>query len=287
MGTQADITGQWLAHEASARSFTVVGGWGTATGVVTPNPPAPRGFLGGGRSGPDRRPVVLVAPQWPGLEDDAAVALVDDALAMGLLDGGVRVARVRSIEFIGEPEVAGWVDAIVDTLQSVSGDAPALGLAGSWLAGSACALAAARREDLAILVFAAAPSAEVMSRRTPENEHDPMWTDSPALRLAEQLAELSPLEAVTVAARPALFVQGAVDTLLPAAHLEAWRAALSATGRASDGVEVAFADAFFRPVDDQGITDVASEEARALLRDAVAAWTGRTLRRGASVRRGR
>ena len=174
----------------------------SATGVVTPVPPAGRGvigsILGGRRGAPDARPVVLIAPQWPGLEFDAEVALVDDALAMGLLDGGARVARLRALEFAGEPDVPGWLDAIADALHSVSGDAPAVGLAGSWLAGTACALVAARREDLALLACAAVPSAEVMSRRTPENEDDPKWTASPALRLADRLAEFSPLEAVTV-----------------------------------------------------------------------------------------
>ena len=54
---------------------------------------------------------------------------------------------------------------------------------------------------------------------------------------SNRLAELAPLEAVTVFPRPTLFVQGAVDSLLPAAHKEAWRAALAATGRTADGIE--------------------------------------------------
>jgi hypothetical protein len=126
-----------------------------------------------------------------------------------------------------------------------------------------------------------------MSRRTPENEDDPMWETSATLRLADRLAELAPLEAVTVFARPTLFVQGAVDALLPAAHMEAWRAALAATGRTADGIEVALADGYFRMVSAEGDTAPEDDSGLALLTHAVAAWTARTISRaGVAARRG-
>jgi hypothetical protein len=148
-------------------------------------------------------------------------------------------------------------------------------------------LAAARHEELLLLVCVGAPSAEIMSRRTPENEDDSMWTSSATLQLIEQLADLAPLEAVGVFARPSFFVQGAVDELLTAAHFEAWRAAITATGRSADGVEIGFTDAFFRCVDAGGAIDVHGEEGRSLLAEAVASWVARTVTPAAGARRAR
>lgn len=285
MGSGLPLT-EWMAAESAGRTFTVAGGWGTASGVVV-SPPERGGWFGRGRGDSVRAPVVLLAPQWPGLEDALELALADDALAVGLLRGGARVARLRSVEFAGAPDPGMWIDAILDALQSAAGGEAAAGLAGTGLAGTACALASSRREDLALLVCAAAPSAEVMSRRTPENEDDPMWETSATLRLADRLAELAPLEAVTVFPRPTLFVQGAVDALLPAAHMEAWRAALAATGRTADGIEVALADGYFRMVSADGDTASEDDSGLALLSEAVAAWTARTISRaGAVARRG-
>jgi hypothetical protein len=285
MGSGLPLT-EWMAAESAGRTFTVAGGWGAATGVVA-SPPERAGWFARGRGDSARAPVVLLAPQWPGLEDALELALADDALAVGLLRGGARVARLRSVEFAGAPDPGMWIDAILDALQSAAGGEGAAGLAGTGLAGTACALASSRREDLAMLVCAAAPSAEVMSRRTPENEDDPMWETSATLRLADRLAELAPLEAVTVFPRPTLFVQGAVDALLPAAHMEAWRAALAATGRTADGIEVALADGYFRMVSAEGDTAPEDDSGLALLTDAVAAWTARTISRaGVAARRG-
>jgi fermentation-respiration switch protein FrsA (DUF1100 family) len=285
MGSGLPLT-EWMAAESAGRTFTVAGGWGAATGVVA-SPPERAGWFARGRGDSARAPVVLLAPQWPGLEDALELALADDALAVGLLRGGARVARLRSVEFAGAPDPGMWIDAILDALQSAAGGEGAAGLAGTGLAGTACALASSRREDLAMLVCAAAPSAEVMSRRTPENEDDPMWETSATLRLADRLAELAPLEAVTVFPRPTLFVQGAVDALLPAAHMEAWRAALAATGRTADGIEVALADGYFRMVSAEGDTAPEDDSGLALLTHAVAAWTARTISRaGVAARRG-
>ena len=285
MGSGLPLT-EWMSAESAGHTFTVAGGWGTASGVVV-SPPQRGGLLARGRGDSARAPVVLLAPQWPGLEDALELALADDALAVGLLRGGARVARLRSVEFAGAPDPGMWIDAILDALQSAAGGTGAAGLAGTGLAGTACALASSRREDLALLVCAAAPSAEVMSRRTPENEDDPMWETSATLRLADRLAELAPLEAVSIFARPTLFVQGAVDTLLPAAHMEAWRAALMATGRPGDGIEVALADGYFRMMSAEGDISPADDTGLALLSDAVAGWTARVISRaGAPARRG-
>ena len=287
MARQQNLTDEWLEAERGARAFSVVGGWGSADGVVA-SPSRDAGRVTRSRGGAHGThaaavPVVLLAPQWPGLED--SVALADDAVAVGLLRGGVRVARLRALNFSGPPDVGMWVDAIVDSLQSVASSSGAVGLAGTWVAGTACALAAARHEELLLLVCAGAPSAEIMSRRTPENEDDSMWTSSATLQLIEQLAELAPLEAVGVFPRPSFFVQGAVDELLSAAHFEAWRAAITATGRSADGVEIGFTDAFFRCVDAGGAIDVHGEEGRSLLADAVAGWVARTVTPSAEARR--
>jgi hypothetical protein len=292
MARQQNLTDEWLEAERGARAFTVAGGWGSADGVVV-SPPRDAGWMARSRGGTRDThgthgaavPVVLLAPQWPGLEDSVAVALADDAVAVGLLRGGVRVARLRALNFAGPPDVGMWVDAIVDSLQSIASGSGAVGLAGTWVAGTACALAAARHEELLLLVCAGAPSAEIMSRRTPENEDDSMWTSSATLQLIEQLADLAPLEAVGVFPRPSFFVQGAVDELLTAAHFEAWRAAITATGRSADGVEIGFTDAFFRCVDAGGAIDVHGEEGRSLLADAVAGWLARTVTPAAEARR--
>jgi hypothetical protein len=82
-------------------------------------------------------------------------------------------------------------------------------------------------------------------------------------------------------------LQGAVDELLTAAHFEAWRAAIAATGRSADGVEIGFTDAFFRCVDAGGAIDVHGEEGRSLLADAVASWVARTVTPAAGARRAR
>ena len=282
MARQQNLTDEWLEAERDARAFTVAGGWGSADGVVA-SPPRDAGWMARSRDGSPGThgatgPVVLLAPQWPGLEDSVAVALADDAVAVGLLRGGVRVARLRALNFSGPPDVGMWVDAIVDSLQSVASSSGAVGLAGTWVAGTACALAAARHEELLLLVCVGAPSAEIMSRRTPENEDDSMWTSSATLQLIEQLADLAPLEAVGVFPRPSFFVQGAVD---------AWRAAISATGRSADGVEIGFTDAFFRCIDADGAIDVHGEEGRSLLADAVANWVARTVTPAAGARRAR
>jgi hypothetical protein len=69
------------------------------------------------------------------------------------------------------------------------------------------------------------------------------------------------------------------------AHLEAWRAALSATGRPADALEVAFADAFFRPVGADGSPADDDDRGLEVLAGAVGAWVSRAVSRGA--RRGR
>ena len=92
MARQQNLTDEWLEAERGARAFTVVGGWGSADGVVA-SPPRDAGWMARSRDGSHGShgthdpalPVVLVAPQWPGLEDSVAVALADDALAVGLL----------------------------------------------------------------------------------------------------------------------------------------------------------------------------------------------------------
>ena len=283
MAVRAAITSEWARATQDARPFSVAGGWGQASGIVA-MPPERRSWLGGSRGPAVPRTVALVAPAWPGLEDADRASLVDDALCVGLVRAGAAAARIESLELAGDPEAAGWIDSIVDSLQAAAHGAPTA-LAGSWLAGTACAVASSRLADLQFLLLACTPSAEVMSRRTPENEDDPRWSASPTLRLADRLAEMSPLEAVTVQSRPVLLAQGAVDGALPAAHLEAWRAALSATGRPADAIEVAFADAFFRPVSVAGIHVGDDDRALEVLAEAAATWCPRVISRPA--RRGR
>jgi hypothetical protein len=283
MPARTAITDEWIAACEGARPFMVAAGWGTASGIVA-SPAERRGILGRVRRPSAPRPVALVAPQWPGLEEADRVARIDDAVSVGLLRGGVSVARISSLEWAGAPDAGAWVDAVAECLQSAAAGSAQPALAGSWLAGCACALAASRRDDLAFLVLAGAPSAEVMSRRTPENEDDPMWESSAALRLADTLSALAPLEAVTVGARPTLVVQGAVDALLGASHLEAWRAALAATGRPSDGMEVAFADAFFRSCHERGAPVADDDASLGILAGAVAEWVQRAVSRGPARR---
>ena len=110
MARQQNLTDEWLEAERGARAFTVVGGWGSADGVVA-SPPRDAGWMARSRDGSPGThaatgPVVLLAPQWPGLEDSVAVALADDAVAVGLLRGGVRVARLRALNFSGPPMLA-------------------------------------------------------------------------------------------------------------------------------------------------------------------------------------
>jgi hypothetical protein len=77
------------------------------------------------------------------------------------------------------------------------------------------------------------------------------------------------------------------NALLPAGHMEAWRAALAATGRTADGIEVALVDGYFRVVSAEGIMAPEDDSGLALLSDAVAGWTARTISRaGAAARRG-
>lgn len=283
MPARTAITDEWVSACDGARPFMVAAGWGTASGIVV-TPAERRGILGRVRRPAVPRPVALVAPQWPGLEDADRVARVDDAVSVGLLRGGVSVARVTALEWAAAPDPGAWVDAVSECLQAAAAGTSQPALAGSWLAGCACALASPRHEDLAFLVLAGAPSAEVMSRRTPENEDDPVWETSATLRLADALAALAPLEAVTVGGRPTLVAQGAVDALLGAANLEAWRAALAATGRPSDGIEVGFADAFFRSCDERGEAILDDDAALGLLSEAIAAWVQRAVSRGPARR---
>jgi hypothetical protein len=277
----ARILDEWVEAARSGVSFEGSGEWGELSGVLVYAAPPQRGGLFRRAPAPAAPTVALIAPQAPGLEQAEEAAHVEDALAAGLLRAGVHVARARTLRLATPAEIdpLAWVDAIVQAQHAatslVAGARPAL--AGAWLAGAACALAVARREELAFVVLAGAPAAEVMSRRTAENEDDPAWEASPTLRLVDALAALQPLQAITMQPRPVLLVQGSCDESLPAAHLESWRAALAAAGRPAEGVEVAFADSFFRMLDDAGAPDLESDEGQALLADAVAEWTARTI----------
>lgn len=281
----ASVADQWRAAHGDGRPFACSGPWGAVRGSVFASRrvgglfPRPASAAGDG-------PVALVAPRWPGLEDEAAASGVDDALALGLLHAGIRVARVERIDLAPLDGVSAWIDAIVDCFHAVRGGSAGSGLAGSWLSGTACAVAASRIEGIGFLACAGAPSAEVMTRRTPEDEDDPKWSTSATLRLADGLAERAPLEAVTAGGRPALFVQGAADGALPAAHLDAWRAALAASGRPCDAVEVAFADAFFRTLDADGRIEPGDGGGLRLLAAAVTEWVARSVTR-AGARRAR
>lgn len=287
MPVRTAITDEWVSAAAgeSAVPFSVEAAWGALSGVVV-QPPSRRGFLGRMVRAPGVVPVAFVVPAWPGLGDPGRGSIVDDALCAGLLRGGVAVARVGALEFAADHGVPSWLDAVVDGFVAATGNSPRPGLAGSGFGGTAAALLSSRIPTLGFLVCAGAPSAEVMSRRTPENEDDPAWETSPPLRLADELAAMAPLEAVTVNARPALFVQGAADGPFGTDHLDAWCAALAATGRPADAVEVAFADAAFGPVAGPGGERPGEEATLALLAETVGAWVSRAVSR-APARRAR
>jgi len=271
-----------LAAERAGTPFSVAGAWGTAHGVVCRSAPARR------RGAAVASPVnVLLAPPWPGLEDADAARRLDDAVTVGLMRAGAAVLRVRALDLAPDAGAEGYVDAVAD-LATAPGDAPARAMAGSWLAGTAVALASGRLPGLAFLVLASAPAAEVMTRRTPEDEDDPRWERSPTLRLADALAAQSPLEAVTVHPRPVLLVNGAVDTVLPAAHLESWRAALDAPQQRVEAVEVAFADAFMRAISERGALEAdAGWDPAVIAAEAIERWTRDAFTSAASARRGR
>lgn len=271
-----------LAAERAGAPFAVAGSWGTASGVACRL--AARRRRGAAES---MAVNVLLAPPWPGLEDADAARRVDDALTVGLMRAGATVSRVRALDLVADAGPEGYVDAVTD-LATGPGEAPVRALAGSWLAGTAAALASGRLPGLAFLVLASAPSAEVMTRRTPEDEDDPRWEQSPTLRLADALAAQSPLEAVTVHPRPVLVVNGAVDTVLPATHLESWRAGLDATVQRVDAVEVAFADAFLRAIGERGtIEDEPEWDPAVVAAEAIERWTRGVLSPAAPARRGR
>lgn len=139
------------------------------------------------------------------------------------------------------------------------------------------AVAGAEREDMTCMVLVSAPVPEVMCRRTPENEDDPVWQTSAALRLADTLSAIAPLEMITQGRRPVLLVHGAVDDELPVTHLEAWRSALAFTGKPVETIEIAFADALFQPIDADGHVDAEDPWALDLLADVISRWTGRIL----------
>ena len=270
----------WAAAADGARVFAAEGAWGRLEGIVVAPRAGTRGIFGRARVVADPA-VALVLPQAPGIEQADECTAVDDALALGLLAGGAHVARVTSLA-LGEDadrDPLSWIDACGDALQAASGMVPRArpALGATWLAGGAAAVLASRRDDLAFLVLAGAPVPEIMSRRTPENEDDPMWADSPSLRLVDGLSALAPLESVTVEARPLLVVQGAADATFRATHLEGWRAALLATGRTADAVEVAFADGFFRSIGPGGDVDSVDEAGLALLQRTASDWVSRVL----------
>jgi hypothetical protein len=268
MAAAERLAEDWLRAEREGRRIAVSGRWGTAEGfVASPSRPS-GGWLGGARRAADAECTVLVAPQWPGIEDARACAEVDRALCAALLRAGHAVAHVRSFMPAAGCDALGYSEAVSDVLGAACGGTrPAL--AGTWLAGTACAAASTNHDGLAFLCLVSAPSAEVLTRRTPENEDDPSWVDSPSLRLADGLAALSPLEA------------------LPAAHVESWRASLEAASRPCQAVELAFVDAFMRPVDGAGRPDEDDGGGRALLASMVESWSRGALSRGAQARRAR
>jgi hypothetical protein len=276
------LRAEWDLAAAQARPFSVAGAWGSASGVVARGAaPARWGF--GGRAHAEPAVVVLVAPAFPGLEDAAPAVPLDDALAVGFLRAGCGVARVRSLEHARPGDVEAWVDAVVDAAAAASARSVP-GLAGSWMSGAACALAAPRIDGLALLALASCPSAEVMARRTPENEDDPAWTESRTLRLADALAALAPLESACMGDRPVLVASGACDELLPSSHPDAWRAALEANGRPVATEEIAFHDAFMRPHRSSAVEDDGT--GLELLARSVASWARAAVSR-AGVRRAR
>ena len=100
MGSGLPLT-EWMAAESAGRTFTVAGGWGTATGVVA-SPPERAGWFARGRGDSARAPVVLLAPQWPGLED--ALELAISAWNVGALLSGEGTREHPK----GQP-VGGWL----------------------------------------------------------------------------------------------------------------------------------------------------------------------------------
>lgn len=273
------VRAEWDRAVEAGRRFSVAGAWGSASGVVA-TAPVRRRLLPGRRGAGAPATVALVAPAFPGLEDAAPAVALDDALAAGLLRSGCGVARVLALDHAQPGDVEAWIDAIVDISVAATGSSrPAL--AGSWMSGAACALAASRREGVAFVALASAPSAEVMARRTPENEDDPAWNESRTLRLADALAAMAPLEAVCMDDRPVLVAGGAADAVLPVAHLEAWRAALEANHRPVTALEVAFHDAFMRPAGAAAEDDGTGLE---LLAHAVGRWARRAVSRAPARR---
>lgn len=284
MASRADhAANAWLAMESRGRAFEASGHWGHAHGTITP--PAAgvrRGWLMGGTRSQASTAVVLVVPNSPEIERLDRIMAIEDAMSAGLSRGGAHVVRVRECTLAGsvfdDADLA--VEAALGMADAAGEQVPGarLGLAGVWLAGAVAACASARREDGSVLVMVAAPAPEVMSRRTPENEDDDMWTASPTLRLADALSTLGPLEQVALRRRPTLVVQGAVDDELPAANLEAWRTALTEAGRPVDALEVGFADALLQWRDEDGALLEGAPQAHDLLADAVSRWTIRALR---------
>jgi hypothetical protein len=280
----ADPGAEWRAAEASGEPIEAHGEWGRATGMLVraSGGPRRRWLLGPPRPAAAGA-VVAVVPNPPGLEDGPLLGGVEDALAAGLLRGGAAVVRVRSVEGDGAPG-GDAADRHVDAALALAaagaaraGDAR-VGLAGVWFGGTLAAIAGTRRAESALLVLVSAPVPDVMARRTPENEDDPMWERSPTLRLAEALCAAEVLEGVCAQRRPVLLVAGGVDDLLPVEHLEAWRHALAGAGRPVDAVELAFVDSLLRWVDAGGAADAGDSRPRALLAAVVGEWTARALR---------
>ncbi len=288
MPVPRSVVDEWIRAAQDARTFTAAGDWGEVEGVIAMAPATAAAKVFGRVPAAGVPTVALIAPPPPGLEQSEEATHAEDALASGLLRAGVHVGRARHWRLAQPADLdpQAWIDAVAQTLEAAVAAVPQAqpALAGAWLSGAACALVAARRDDLAFLVLAAAPVPEVMSRRTSENEDDPAWSESPTLRLVDALSPLSPLQAITAQARPVLLVQGACDESLPVAHMEAWRAALAATGRGADGIEIAFADGFFRMVAPSGAVDRSGDEGHALLAASVAEWTRRTLTAAGAAR---
>lgn len=286
MGWRAedDPSRAWRLAAATAEPIEASGEWGRATGVLMRAHVSPRrAWWFGAARGSAGAAVCAVVPNPLGLEDGEHLQVVEDALAVGLLRGGALVVRVRSVEGGAESEVDA-ADRTVDAALALAaagaaraGGAP-VALAGVWFGGTLAAIAGTRRPETAFLALVSAPVPDLMARRTPENEDDPMWERSPTLRLAEALCQAEVLESVCSQRRPVLLVAGAVDDLLPAEHLEAWRRALANTGRPVDSVELSFVDPLMRWVDADGAPASADSRPVRLLAEAVEAWTMRTLR---------
>ncbi len=273
----------WLAAEAGGKAFAAEGAWGSASGSVTlASPTGKRRWLVGGVRPAGTATIVVVVPNFAGLEDDEPRSALEDAMSAGLLRGGAHVARVRSLALSVSPveRAAGYVDAVISSLESACALEPGakVGLAGVGLAGAVAAAASARRADLACLGLVCAPSPDLLARKTPENEDDEMWETSLTLRLADSLTHVEPLTAIAKHRRPVLLVSGAVDDDVPASHLESWRTALGASGRGVDAVEVGFADSLLRWRQADGELLEGAPQAHDELAAIVSRWTQRTLR---------